>query len=103
MKTLDSKGVSDAIYDATAWKDVAERFPGAVIEDASDEIHESRIRVDIKDATMREWFTFLLESGWHSVSLKFLFTVRTEKKESEFGKFFLAWVEKSKETARRVS
>jgi hypothetical protein len=83
-------------------EEVAERFPGALIEDASDEIHESRIKVVIEDATMREWFTFLLESGWHCASLVFLFSVRTEKKESEFGKFFLDWVEKSKADAREV-
>lgn len=96
MKGLDQKGVRDAIYDATAWKDVTERFPNAVVEDASDAIHESRIRVEIADVTMREWCAFLLESGWHTVSLVFLFMVRTEKKESEFGRFLLEYVDRQK-------
>lgn len=97
MKGLDAKGIRDAIYDNTAVPEIKDRFPEAEIEDASDEIHAGRVMVIIKDATVREWYTFLLESGWHLVSLWFGFAVRTEKKDSPFGKFFLEWVEKQKQ------
>ena len=68
---LDDVGVHDLVYDNRAWDDIKARFPQATKQNASDEIHEDRISVDIPEVPKRDWYQFLLQKGWAGVSLWF--------------------------------
>lgn len=65
----------DAIYDRSALKEIKERFPDVVWEDASDQIHPDRISVTI-ECTEEEWWKFCIESGVGQVSLSFQIACR---------------------------
>jgi len=90
---LDDMGIEDPIYDHECWPEIKAKFPNATFEDASDEIHESRIVVKIADVTWREWFTFLLDSGWHEVSLLFQLSIKGDSDDSPFIKLIKDWIE----------
>lgn len=92
MKSLDERGIEDPFYDRAGWPEIKARFPSAEMEDASDDIHTDRILVKIHDVTLREWFTFLMDSGWSSVSLWFGISLRSEPKDSEFAKMVDEWI-----------
>ena len=92
MKSLDKLGISDLVYDRGAWPEIKTRFPNATFEDASDEIHESRISVKIPDATSRAWLGFLLDSGWHGVSFGFQVLIKSEPEDSEFARLVNDWI-----------
>ncbi len=81
---LNERGIEDPFYDRDGWPEIKAKFPSATFEDASDFIHEGRILVKIQDATWREWFTFLVDSGWSTVSLSFELLLRSEPETSEF-------------------
>lgn len=91
MVNLDKRGVEDLVYEYAAWAEVRARFPNAEREDASDLIHDSRFSVRLPDVTLREWYTFLLDSGWYNVSFAFQIAMY-EPKESEFGVFIREWI-----------
>lgn len=75
-KMSESGEIMDLLYDGAAEADVTSRFPSAVISDASDIVHESRIEVRVK-ATREEWYKFLIESGWGAVSLDLQLAIST--------------------------
>lgn len=93
MVKLDEKGIEDPFYDHDGWKGIKARFPSATYEDASDCIHEGRILVKIPDATWREWFTFLMDSGWSEVSLIFGIALRSQPEDSEFMQMVQGWID----------
>ena len=81
---------SDLIYDARAAADVLRAYPNAVIEDASDYIHESRISVDLpEDVPTIDWYVFLLKTGWANESLNFQLSLVSGDKHKVITKAFL--------------
>jgi len=50
---------------------IKEKFPDAIIEDASDEIHEGRFSVKMDDKNEREYFKHLIREGFIKCSLDF--------------------------------
>jgi hypothetical protein len=95
--SLDERGVTDLFYDWDGWPEIKAKFPNAEREDASDFIHDARIQVKIPDASLREWYLFLLDSGWHGVSLGFQIRFRGDPKGSEFIEMVEGWVAAHKE------
>lgn len=73
---MSENEVYDCIYDEQFLGDVRKAFPQAIIEDASDSIHEGRFSVRIPDYNAHDWFKWLLQNGVHRVSLTFELTLR---------------------------
>jgi hypothetical protein len=65
--------VYDVIHADSARGVVLARFPGAHIEDATDMVHEGRFTVELpKDFSWKEWYEWLLISGYAAASITFL-------------------------------
>ena len=60
-------------------KELQEGFPGCAIEDASDDIHEGRLQIEVPDERRKELLMFLLENGYYNISLKLGLMSRDEK------------------------
>ena len=61
--------MNDLIYDEAAWEEVQTRFPEAVIRDASDMIHDSRISIELPDNRRDEYLGWVILAGWGRLSL----------------------------------
>lgn len=94
---LDAIGVNDAVYDGVAWPAILAKFPAAVREDASDDIHPDRIRVVIPDISWRDYFLHALDEGYFTVSFTFQLLVLDQSEESEFKKLVRGWIDARKE------
>ncbi|MCK9569447.1 hypothetical protein M0R72_10955 [Candidatus Pacearchaeota archaeon] len=69
----EKQTVSDLIYcdDSEIREAILKRFPDAKIEDASDDVHESRVGVMVANSSIEEWFNFLADEGLCRLSLGF--------------------------------
>lgn len=95
-------GVDDWIYDGDAWVAIRAKFPTAVREDASDNIHPDRIRVAIPGISWHEYFIHALDEGYFTVSFTFQLLVLAEESESEFKKLVRGWIDAHKEEIEAV-
>jgi len=83
----------DLIYDADAAAAVKARFPEAKIDDASDEVHESRISVEV-NATKDEYMRWAVIEGIGAVSMAVQLMLHSRDKE-ELAKL-RGWLEERK-------
>jgi len=61
--------MNDLIYGGNEYKkDIIKLFPKAKIQDASDEIHEDRISIDV-ELPEEEYFRKIILNGFHGMSL----------------------------------
>lgn len=62
---------NELIHDDSIWPKIKAKFPNATYEDASDIVHEKRCCISIPNTTHREFHLFLLDEGFHGLSLQF--------------------------------
>lgn len=86
----------DLIYDNSAKEEFAERFPKAKIEDATDEIHDSRFAISF-DPKIRDdvYYKWVIKNGHGPVSFAVqLMLAGREKEDMEKLKKWLDEIEK---------
>ena len=64
---------SDLVYDDRAVPDILKAFPAVRVVDASDFVHEGLVSIEMSDTLISkdQWYRFLIQQGWHGVSLIF--------------------------------
>lgn len=82
----------ELVYDKAAWEVIKQRFPNAQMEDASDEIHESRIQVILPDADRDAFYKHAIREGYYEVCFGFQIMARDEKGYAQIKK----WIEELK-------
>jgi hypothetical protein len=88
--------VSELVYaDPSVSKAIKAKWPHAVFEDASDDIHEDRFEVAIQDVTEDDFYVFAIREGFALVCLKFQLMLRSREKDQHTK--IREWLKKSKE------
>jgi len=75
----EKQQIDDLLYDDTKElrEEILALWPDAKLERDYDDIHEGRLGVCIPKATKRSWFSFLMRSGYASISFYFQLSLRT--------------------------
>ena len=92
---LEEEVQEELIYDCGAFKDIKEKWPKAIQEDARDYTHPDRIVVHVPGTTYREYYNHALDKGYYSVSLSFQLLL-LQGEEKEFHQLVTEWIEKKK-------
>ena len=79
----------DLVYDFGAWKEIEKAFPDAKIEDARDEIHESRIAVTLPDEKRVDYLKWMIWSAWGPAS----FAIQTMAQDPKDRDQVKKWIE----------
>ena len=79
----------DLVYDFGAWKDIEKAFPDAKIEDARDDVHVSRISVQLPDEKRTDYLKWMVWTGWGRASITLQSMVRDHKDRDQVKK----WIE----------
>lgn len=72
--------VDDLLYECESTKEVQGAFPRAKLNKVWDEIHGYRLEVHIPNCTKKEWWEFLIRSGWGGASLHFQLAMNIDTK-----------------------
>lgn len=80
------------IYDYRAAPCITERWPQAVITDATDIVHDSRFEVVINDCDPDEFMAVLILEGWAETCLEFALALRMP----ECGDDVRRWLDRAK-------
>lgn len=70
-------GVKELLYDNKMLSIIRERFPSVTVEDASDEIHEGRVWIQIPDVKVGEFYEHACRCGYAGVLFSFLLHLRS--------------------------
>lgn len=71
----------DLIYDSSAVTFIQERFPHVKVTDASDEIHEGRVEIELPDSDKDDFYKDSIRKGYHQVSFHFQLMLRGSREE----------------------
>ena len=87
------KVVSELVYDDGAVKWIVERWPQAVVTDASDFVHEERSEVTISGLTKDEFYPVIIREGWSDVCLQFQMHLMADEDRTAVRR----WIARAKE------
>lgn len=73
----------ELVYNAAAGPAIQKRFPHAQIEDASDDIHESRIQIVLPDADRDAFYKHALREGYYEACMGFQLMMRGDASDKE--------------------
>jgi hypothetical protein len=69
-------------------REVEERFPDVVLNDAYDSIKGCRQDVRLDKSREDEYYTFLIGKGWFEMSLTMQLVMRSDERNDDFKKWF---------------
>lgn len=77
------QSLKELVYDADVMDLIVERWPNAVITDASDFIHEGRFEVEIPDLSKDEFYGHAIVEGWARACFGFELCVRMPERHDD--------------------
>lgn len=69
----------DLLYTNEGWGGVVKAFPHAKVCDASDDIHDERMQVDLPDADKDAYLKWAIKNGFGPISLMVQFMMHTNE------------------------
>lgn len=93
----EAKDVLELVYDEEAREFVKERWPQAIVTDASDSLHEGRFQVSIPGVTVDEFYPVMMAEGWAEACLGFSMAMLMPEKVEDVRR----WLDAAKRIAPR--